>query len=1179
MFCKYQLKDNLPETIIFCFRNDGNQSLYVGDEAESSYTTTKFDKRSKPRYTYEACCTICNTQKPISFTEHWLSHESQSYTKENDVYVCQIFDCFYVSPIQEEMLKHIFIQHLHRYSCHFCHFLTYSRQDYFQHRSTHYTYQCLECDLQSTKIFFVQDHEETPFRCTVCEFKTYHWFPYKKHVKWHSYPPGFIVQCQFCDFTTGDPAVLANHELDHCTKSIRCKLCEFTGTNIAELAQHCKDSHDTILEALNKLHKCKFCICKFISSVSKEKHEKLHLKRGASLKCCSNVKLIQCPYCDYLPKRGKLKSHIISKHAAALELDGYWFESASDEMVSTFKGLEASDTQECEENQVRYEADQPTYTEIATTYPEKVVIKDNIAEDEGTGDPEENSSNDTQIIWHCQLCPHVSEDKQDFNQHLTSMHDTSQKERKEKAKYSYDCTVCHFTTTSRVSHDSHITNCILKHKVAEHDSTAPKYTCPFCYYDTSSKEHYDVHCGQHTTFQCSKCTFESTKKLFVEDHIENPWGCSKCDFKTYHWLPLKSHIFSHNSYQTDALLKCNECDFQTRNVAALKNHRFTLLKCRICQFKTGCESALQNHYANHHNGTQPDDWNIRSNYMPYKCDLCECKFKRQAYLDKHRTLHSENGPFHLKCSQCHKNRTAAESRKEREQAEDKPDSWNECPYCGYEDDLRYKMIEHLSRIHRTELEAEGYRFDQTKENIPHTLSNDAVNMNHKEETESVYDAFQTNLIQEDVIDSTNTPIEQIMIKIEPVASVEQESPKYLTPKDNTVHSNRGIMYQDQAQTQTSQIFQKKTLSKNGEENTDTKTGNKTDRWSENRYHSYVDDVLQAQDHPPTGFIVDQDPEYIRKPSTNELNQGNETITYKEQQNIEKEVDTIEHNEETETEYDVFQTNVIEEEEEEVDNVHAPIERIIIKVEPVLSEQESPTYLTPKRNTLHLNSENMQQHQVQRQTKPEPGLTSELCPSYNLIDHKWHCPVCPYYAARKHLTEQHIDSIHSGGQNITWHCKICPYRTKTEDGLRDHVFLMHKIEYRPKIVPEEIPCRQPGCDFKAPSVDELSMHMARHLQTSMQEVMSYKCNKCSFRSVSKSIFRKHTKSCSVPIWYYCYHCNFRSETKKGIASHIDKKHHFRYINGYQCRRCGYSSKEKFWRKNHYKDCRSGWNVTD
>nr|CAH7713568.1 unnamed protein product [Callosobruchus chinensis] len=848
---------------------DGNQALYIKDEAESTFTAVKVPK---------FMCTICNyaTNDPIDFTTHWLSHETKPFTNVNGEYVCQISDCLNVAPSKEAILVHIASQHVYRYRCGLCYYVTFSKKDYDQHRTTHYTYQCVKCNLKSTTLFFVQDHVAAPFKCDICNFTVHHWFPYKKHTNWHQYPADSIVQCELCDFTTGNQALLEKHKAIHFEKSILCKMCRFTGTNATELDNHYRDAHDSTLKAINKLHKCNFCTCKFISVGSKKMHEELHLKNDALLECCPSSKTVQCPYCDHQDiQRNDMISHILSKHAAALELDGFQFENGSDEIMliysrsTNLEGCDVTGIDGCKEDQDEHEEQQEANTEY-----EMIALSVGIAQDRG---------NDKLVNIQADKTGKMIQrlnDKLDSDRHLISAH-TSEGVAQ---VLTFCCPRCPFTTSNQSLLHSHLLrHCILKSKYYKHESgktvfscnsqqttsnesistkhelekEAARYTCSFCYYVAASKEDYDVHCGKHTTFKCSKCSFQATKRLFVEDHIENPWGCSKCDFKTHHWLPMKGHSFRHRD---QTFLKCLICSFETTKPSVLASHwlRHTtvLLQCEPSLYKTISEKQQQANYTECHVGTLLDDVSRSTRDRLYECDLCACNFKHEMYLDKHRALHGENGPFHLKCCLCHQSKKITTSEKDRKHGY-KPNSWSECPYCSYEDEMRYRMIEHLSNIHEKELEIEGYRFDddQMEEIIPGrstSIQNAPVKITSRpsvpQREDKPIDAVEFEMnIEEDIMTSAPAPnpstngtdsghgihqdkstkeqqrvedndviiknetydaqdsvpslVDQVVIKVEMTCSPEEESLKDATSDDNLVCSRRGSEHHDRDITQ------------------------------------------------------------------------------------------------------------------------------------------------------------------------------------------------------------------------------------------------------------------------------------------------------------------------------------------------------------------------------------------
>ncbi|VEN53281.1 unnamed protein product [Callosobruchus maculatus] len=1040
VFIKEEMGVNIEETHGQSYKIcDANLSVKTEDAATNEFP------RVRGKSDRDFICTLCNyaTKKVIDFTRHWLTHEEQSYTSENGVFVCHLSDCFYVAPNEENLLTHISNQHLRIYHCDFCYYVTYSKKEQEQHDTTHYTYQCVKCDLQSTKLFFVQDHSEAPLKCNKCDFTTYHWFPYKKHTNWHNYPPDSIVECGFCNFTTGDKALLEKHNAVHCTNFTHCKMCRFTGQNMTELDEHCESTHDTTLEALNKLHKCKFCTCKFIGLDSKEKHEELHSKMGVLLKCCSNTKIVQCPYCDHQENQcDDMKAHIVLQHSAALELENFRLEDTSDELNKDLK---------------TYAADNEPVEEIKPD-PEQDVVED--------AAKYENVS---------------------FNSNLTG-HQAPQNEIEQ-----------------------------VKNELEVEQS---RHKCPFCYYNACSKEDYDVHYKRHTTFKCKRCPLESTKQLFVEDHTENPWGCSKCDFKAHHWLLLKSHSFSHEDHGS-RLLKCRECNFETKIPNDMKNHysfhAIAAVRCRICSFETRFEDTLRKHYSNRHNVTLLDDGSMPSVERPYECDLCACKFKEQVYLDKHKALHENNGPFHVICRQCRQgNRTTQQDTNVKK----KPDSWTECPYCSHEDEARYRMIQHLSRIHPSELEIEGYVFDdgQTKELVSHhTTSIDRLTSDTTlpENTDSIINSFKNEDKKFRVKEESNDAGEGTSSSKQPGCILEHKSKEH---------------------------------------------GQRMFRCNICGYRTKGKSIIEKhmdQKHPP--FLT----ECKESPGEKILCCAGCCYTAKTKHHVKKHL-LANHAIEEEAEgtsyfqIDKAMMESMEEaesnhstEEENIESLPKPtesvghVEEVVIKVEPsTFQEEESVEDL------------------------------SANVPEYHEIDNKWYCSLCPYSSVRKHFVNQHVKQRHKGFEKKTWFCTTCPYGTKFKNSLRQHMERMHSTEQSLEATSERIPCKQPECDFKAPTVDDLSTHMARHLQSSMQEVLEYKCDLCSFGTVSKAIFRNHRQSCNgMTYWYQCYSCEFKSDSRKGILGHIDTKHRYKYTDkkGYECLKCGYSSKEKSWTEYHHVNC--------
>nr|CAI5847678.1 unnamed protein product [Callosobruchus analis] len=1095
----------------------------------------------------------------------------------------------------------------------------------------------------------------------------------------HEYPADSIVECGFCDFTTGNQALLEKHKTVHFKKSIPCKLCRFTETNTTDLDKHYRNVHDATMEVVNQLNKCKFCTCKFIGLGAKEDHEELHLKNDVLLKCCSSSETVECPYCDNKDDQHNMISHIQSKHAAALELDGFRFENTSDEIVAS--GLQLTDFEGCDgidEDEEQQEAN----SEHKKEFEEQISISaDTVVEDSGNvilDKIQERKSGKS--ILSCTMCPHHSKNKPDFYRHLATMHNTSKAEAKKLAfccsrcsfttnherilmshfsvhrtqkketklktgQHGYKpkmpsttlrsiaetvfcCKLCRYKTSDKVlyvkhlkSHETTSKGCRLTKPSCKMDEC--RYTCSFCYHVTSTKEDYDAHCGKHTTFKCNKCSLRATKRLFVEDHIESPWGCSRCDFKTHHWLPMKSHSYSHQD-QTTTLLKCIKCNFETRKPGVLSAHWLTHTTDRESQVidNTISENELQAHNVVCDDGILFDNASLSTDDNPYECDLCACKFKERKIMDKHRALHGENGPFRLKCGKCRQSKKITLSEKlEKDKTHGYTNSWNRCPYCSYEDEIRYRMIEHLSGIHQNELEIEGYRFDEgkTDEVIPgnstgiekapaQMTSGSAV---PKTEDEPIVNAeFEMN-IEENTMSSSSTPnrLSNVTdtstnskghvaccsfcnftsdhgsdcirdhIRNEHVKRVfrcnvcnysekemrlinehmyQQQQPLRLSMTDETKNFlclvcnvttkrrcsilqhmfDKHVTEEETEGNEFSQInphyfIEKSKIDEHGQKIFRCDICGCTKRKLDH-VHQHIDEK-----HPPLTYSVrDSTKETLSVcPACRYTAKRKGTIRghmfathASEIEVVDKEKAKTDENVvmKFEEETDICQANSIKQQQRNEDNdVTIKHEDVLASLSDAYKEETQDSFNslteqiisnhmkdTTSENTGCSNSESAQQDKDKTQIEEISDHVTTLVPVYSESENRWCCPMCHYTVVScKNFVELHIQKVHIEGRNTTWRCEACPYSIKTEIALLHHVALRHKGEYPPK-VSEEIPCKQPGCDYKALSVDELSTHMARHLQTSMQQVMVYKCEICSFGTVSKSIFRKHRKSCTA-----------------------------------------------------------------
>ncbi|CAH1995752.1 unnamed protein product [Acanthoscelides obtectus] len=1203
-----------------------HSALQTNDETKREDTIVKSGKGSIKDF----ICTTCNyiTAEPLDFMKHWLSYDTQRYKYQNGQYICQISHCSSVFSKKMELLKHIAMRHLIRYCCSFCYYVTYSNEDFDEHSSNHFTYQCVKCDLESTKHFFVQNHLETPLKCELCDFKAYHWILYQKHVNMHRYPQDSIIECRFCGFTTGYNCLLKKHLVVHCGKFAICKMCDFTGLRKAELDKHYKIVHHTTLESIGKVHKCKFCTCKFTNLGSKDLHEKFHFKESTAFTCCTSS--TTCPYCNYQDEN--IHEHIQVEHSAELDLEGLRCESTDDETVVKLLNLESFKTED--EPEERQEKDSAEYEDVITTVDD--------AENQEIEDPIEIYAE--KASHRCPNCCGTFMGMKSFERHLIKTHKMTYTEAITNFKIRLLCKFCAFNTFDMRSFKKHVisdhpepnkTKPIMEPKLIPNPQ---RYICPFCYYVTFMEDEFEAHCQAHTVFKCTECHFESTKRLFVEDHMDNPWACSKCGFKAHHWLPLKHHAFSHHN-KVFALLRCQECNFETRKPGLLKTHLLThtwaFLQCTICTYRTGSDSALKTHYEKCHDFTDPAGTNVDVDRL-YECDFCDCKFRQHALRDRHRALHGENGPFNVKCSQCHTSKTSMtkdDNGKDTNSKDDR-DGWTKCPYCGYKDEARYRMIDHLSQVHENELEIEGFRYKETTDKL-HEKPEKNTEMNKTNRDHLDITLAQKRKQNDYQKKGKSTKAVEINLEAE---GIPRAIDRAIEIPDDIAQANalQGDAYGINRPAQTGALQGK------GSDNIQ-------------QGHSILQESgVTAKIHQPIGETeIKEDIEF------EEIYHG--VLKEEDADNIErteKKIEVGSHN--IQQAHGNTHTKVLQESEgiaqanllEEADNIHQPIIKTEIKEEMIEFEEichgvlkeEDADSIEKTEKEIEVGSHNIQQahvkvlqesegiaqanilgeagnirqpfgkteikeeiiefedsyHGVLKKQRNEkkveaadflktetvedistmdaacssslnPGQNEEKLdekgPVYSEQDNRWYCPLCPYNWKSNSYAVHHFNQKHKRVQNPLFKCAACRYKTKSWRDLSNHINVMH----RAKADSEEIPCKQPGCKYKAPSVDELSRHMARHLQTSIKEVMKYTCKRCSFATVSDKVFKKH--NCISTMNHECYDCGFKCETRMQIYHHIVRKH--RYTNsktmGFQCRKCGLASKDNSWREHHLETC--------
>nr|CAI5819294.1 unnamed protein product [Callosobruchus analis] len=220
----------------------------------------------------------------------------------------------------------------------------------------------------------------------------------------------------------------------------------------------------------------------------------------------------------------------------------------------------------------------------------------------------------------------------------------------------YECTKCTFKTVQKICFDKHL----LKHP--ELSSDFKHITCVHCNATFKSKTALDYHVvGKHPDFissitsklhECTKCTFKTVKKCFLDKHLLRHSGhasnfkhktCVHCNATFKSKMALDDHVVRKHpdfiSSVTHKLHECTKCTYKTVKKAALDYHvvgkhpdfissiTSKLYECTKCSYKTVKKCFLDKHLLKHPG--------LVSNFKHKTCVHCNAKFRSKLSLDDH----------------------------------------------------------------------------------------------------------------------------------------------------------------------------------------------------------------------------------------------------------------------------------------------------------------------------------------------------------------------------------------------------------------------------------------------------------------------------------------------------------------------------------------------------------------
>ncbi|KAM3916777.1 zinc finger protein 142 [Leptodactylus fuscus] len=252
-------------------------------------------------------CTVCQAtfSSEAALKQHSLRKHQEKAT--HDCPQCQ-FSCHSQATLRCHLQK----QHP-QLECTICKETFSRREDIEEHRKTHFSHHCQQCqfaakDRQQLVNHYAEEHEsgalpggevdEGLLRCPFCSFSCRHQLVYDHHVKGHGATR--VYKCSDCDYSTRNKQKITWHSRIHTgEKPYKCHLCSYACADPSRLKYHMRIHKD------EKNYLCPECgyKCKWVNQL------KYHMTKHTGLKP------YQCEECDYCTNRADaLRVHRETRH-------------------------------------------------------------------------------------------------------------------------------------------------------------------------------------------------------------------------------------------------------------------------------------------------------------------------------------------------------------------------------------------------------------------------------------------------------------------------------------------------------------------------------------------------------------------------------------------------------------------------------------------------------------------------------------------------------------------------------------------------------------------------------------------------------------------------------------------------------------------------------------------------
>ncbi|XP_069588832.1 zinc finger protein 142 [Ranitomeya imitator] len=252
-------------------------------------------------------CSVCQA----SFSSE-AALKQHSLRKHHEKASHECSQCQFSCHSQATLRCHLQKQHL-QLECTVCKESFSRREDIEEHRKTHFSHHCQQCqyaakDRQQLINHYAEEHEssglpdgeadEGPLRCPFCSFSCRHELVYDHHVKSHGATR--VYKCADCDYSTRNKQKITWHSRIHTgEKPYKCHLCTYACADPSRLKYHMRIHKD------EKNYLCPECgyKCKWVNQL------KYHMTKHTGLKP------YQCEECDYCTNRADaLRVHRETRH-------------------------------------------------------------------------------------------------------------------------------------------------------------------------------------------------------------------------------------------------------------------------------------------------------------------------------------------------------------------------------------------------------------------------------------------------------------------------------------------------------------------------------------------------------------------------------------------------------------------------------------------------------------------------------------------------------------------------------------------------------------------------------------------------------------------------------------------------------------------------------------------------